>query len=293
LSGSSNPPSDDRAVKAVTRAQEATTDITSYRFTVDGQIQFRENSRTESIAITGNGVVNVEHRRANETISTRGDTRMGFREPRMAYVDGYTLDVECSRLGWARYNLTESTRWFNYTPTRATAHASGPNERLLERDRDPRWGRDGGRDCPSHGTTARSEPEPSDEERSDSRGRELSERDDTRLDQHRDRSNTQSPARNPRSRRRIDRSRHPDVSLRRLQRLNQHHPTLIRGVRKRVGEWLSRRVTPSRVSPIHSRRNPPSEHPIEGFCGDDSAALYTVRRYPTNFKSSRAVLLDT
>jgi hypothetical protein len=116
FSGTSNPPSDDRAVDAVTQAQAATTDITSYRFTADGQVRFRENSRTESIAITGNGVVNVEHRRANETISTRGDTRIGFREPRMAYVDGYTLDVECSRLGWARYNLTESTRWFNYTP---------------------------------------------------------------------------------------------------------------------------------------------------------------------------------
>lgn len=115
LFGSSQPPSDDRAVEAVTQAQEATRDITSYRFTVDGQVQIRENSRTESIEITGKGVVNVEHRRANETIGTRGDTRVGFRETRMAYVDGYTLDVECSRLGWARYHLTESTRWLNYT----------------------------------------------------------------------------------------------------------------------------------------------------------------------------------
>lgn len=56
LSGSSNPPSDDRVVEAVTQAQEATSDITSYRFTVDGQVQIRENSRTESIEITGTGL---------------------------------------------------------------------------------------------------------------------------------------------------------------------------------------------------------------------------------------------
>jgi len=115
LFGSSNPPSDDRAVEAVTKAQKATGNITSYRSTVDGQVRIRENSRTESIEITGNGAVNVDHRRANGTIGTRGDTRMGFRETRMAYLDGYTLDIECARLGWARYNLTESRRWLNYT----------------------------------------------------------------------------------------------------------------------------------------------------------------------------------
>ena len=115
FSGSPNPPSDDRAVEAVMQAQEASRDITSYRFTVDGQIQIRENSREESTEITGSGVVNVEDRRANETIGTRDDARVGFRERRRAYADGYTLDVECSRLGWARYNLTESTKWFNYT----------------------------------------------------------------------------------------------------------------------------------------------------------------------------------
>lgn len=114
LSGSPNPPSDDRAVEAVSQVQEATGEITSYWFTVDGQVQIRETSRTESIEITGNGIVNVKHRRANETIP-HGDTRTMVRGARMAYVDGYTLEVECSRLGWSRYNLTESTRWLNYT----------------------------------------------------------------------------------------------------------------------------------------------------------------------------------
>jgi hypothetical protein len=114
LSGSSNPPSDDRAVEAVMQAQEATGDITSYRFTVDGQVQISENSRTESTEITGDGVVDVEHRRVNETIN-RGVQGPGYRVARIGYVDGYTFDVECSRVGWARYNLTESTRWFNYT----------------------------------------------------------------------------------------------------------------------------------------------------------------------------------
>ena len=113
--GSSAPPSDERAVAAVDRAREATDGVTSYRFTVDGEVRIRESGRTESVGIRGSGVVDVAHRRANETVVTRGDTALVVRDTRRAYVEGYTLDVECSRLGWARYDLAESTRWVEYT----------------------------------------------------------------------------------------------------------------------------------------------------------------------------------
>lgn len=115
LSGSPEPPSDQRAVDAVDRAQRAALNVTSYRYTVDGQVQIRDNGRTESIDIAGNGIVNVDQQRVNMTVHTRGGTRTGRRGTRVAYLDGYTLDVACARLGWARHNLTESTRWLNYT----------------------------------------------------------------------------------------------------------------------------------------------------------------------------------
>jgi hypothetical protein len=116
LYGSSASPSDQRAVDAVDRAQEAALDVTSYRYTTDGQVQMRDDSRSRSVEQTGGGTVDVNQQRANVTVRIRGDTRVGLRETRMGHLDGYTFDVECSRLGWARYNLTESTRWLNYTP---------------------------------------------------------------------------------------------------------------------------------------------------------------------------------
>lgn len=115
LYGSSDAPSDQRAVDAVNQAQEETRNISYYQFTTDGQVQIRANSRSESVEVMGNGIVNVDRQRANVTGHTRGDSRVGLRDTRMAYLDGYTLDIECSRLGWARYNLTESTTWLNYT----------------------------------------------------------------------------------------------------------------------------------------------------------------------------------
>lgn len=116
LYGPSNAPSDQRAVEALNHTQAEVPNIKSYRFTVDGQVQIHDNSRTESVDVTGGGIVNVNRQRMNLTVGTRGDTPLGHPGPRVAYLEGYTLDMECSRMGWARYNLTESPRWFNYTP---------------------------------------------------------------------------------------------------------------------------------------------------------------------------------
>ena len=115
LYGSSVPASDPKAVEALQQSQAASLDVTSYRYTIDGQVQIRQESRERSVEITGQGIVDVDRQRANETIHTRGDTAVGQRGTRAGYVDGYTLSVSCARVGWARHNLTESTRWFNYT----------------------------------------------------------------------------------------------------------------------------------------------------------------------------------
>lgn len=115
LYGTSGPPSDPRAVDALDRARTATLNASSYRYTIDGQVQIRHDSRLESVDLTGHGVTDVDRQRANVTVHTRGDTPVGQRDTRVAYVDGYTLDVACARVGWARHNLSESTRWFNYT----------------------------------------------------------------------------------------------------------------------------------------------------------------------------------
>jgi hypothetical protein len=116
LPGSSAPPSDQRAVDAVANAQDTSRNVTAYRVSIDGQVRIRDDSRSESIEITGEGLVNADRQQMNVTVGSRGDTGVGLRNTRMAYVDGYTLTTECSRLGWARYNLTDSTQWFNYTP---------------------------------------------------------------------------------------------------------------------------------------------------------------------------------
>lgn len=52
LYGSSASSSDQRAVDAVDRAQEAALDVTSYRYTTDGQVQMRDDSRSRSVEQT-------------------------------------------------------------------------------------------------------------------------------------------------------------------------------------------------------------------------------------------------
>lgn len=116
LSGSSASPSDHRAVEAVDRAQAEARNVASYRFTVEGQVQIHDKGRTESVEVTGDGIVNVDRQRMNLTVGSRGNSPVVHPGSRMAYLDGYTLDMECSRMGWARYNLTGSTRWLNFTP---------------------------------------------------------------------------------------------------------------------------------------------------------------------------------
>lgn len=115
LYGPSMSASDPKAVDALNHAQQASRSVTSYRYAIDGQVRIRDNGREKSVEITGHGIVNVDRQRANETVRTSGDTEAGRRDTRVAFVDGYALSVSCSRVGWARHNLTASTRWVNYT----------------------------------------------------------------------------------------------------------------------------------------------------------------------------------
>lgn len=108
LFGPSQPPSDERAVAALDRAQAAAADVTSYRFSVDGRVEATSDGERLSRDVTGSGAVNVGERRMNATVRTRDGARS-------TYIHGYTVDTECSRIGWTRRNLTRSTRWLNYT----------------------------------------------------------------------------------------------------------------------------------------------------------------------------------
>ncbi len=114
--GQTGATSDPRAVEAVNQARQTSLNVTSYRYTIDGHVKITRNSQARTIALTGEGIVNAERQRVNLTVRSRGDTRVGHRHQRVAYVDNYTLDVACSRLGWARQNLSPSTNWFNYSP---------------------------------------------------------------------------------------------------------------------------------------------------------------------------------
>lgn len=107
--GSSRPPSDQRALDAVSRSQTAMDDVTSYRFSLEGHMEATTNDDSLSFDVTGGGDVNVSRHRLNATVRAREASRS-------TYVTGYTAYTECSRMGWERENLTRSTRWFNYTP---------------------------------------------------------------------------------------------------------------------------------------------------------------------------------
>lgn len=116
LYGPSNPASDERAVEQIKQVRAEVPNVSSYRVTVDGRVRIADDSRSRRVEVSGEGTVNVSRQRLILTVDMQDDARVGHRGPRMAYLDRYTLDLECSRMGWARYNLTESTRWFNYTP---------------------------------------------------------------------------------------------------------------------------------------------------------------------------------
>lgn len=107
--GPSRPPSDERALDAVDRGLTAAGDVASYRFSVDGRVEATGDGDTRTIDLSGGGVANVTRRRLNATTRARGAARS-------SYVDGYTAYTECTRIGWARENLTRSTPWIDHSP---------------------------------------------------------------------------------------------------------------------------------------------------------------------------------
>jgi len=117
LLGPSRPPSDQRALDAVNRSQEAVADVESYRFALDGHVTATDGDERGALDVTGEGVANVSRQRLNATISADdGSAPAPMHDAtRSAYVTGYTAYTEC-RVGWGRENLTRSTPWVDHTP---------------------------------------------------------------------------------------------------------------------------------------------------------------------------------
>lgn len=115
--GPSRPSSDQRALDAVNRSQEAVADVESYRFTLDGHVAATDGDERVSFDVTGEGAVNVSRQRLNATARADDGSAPApmHDETRSAYVTGYTAYTEC-RVGWGRENLTRSTPWVDHTP---------------------------------------------------------------------------------------------------------------------------------------------------------------------------------
>lgn len=117
LGGPSRPPSDQRAADMLNRSQEALTDVTSYRTTVDGRVEASRNDEQLRLSVTGTVAVNASTQQMNGTARIDGGPEMpGRSERQTTYVTGHTVYAECARLGWERRNLSQSRSWLTYTP---------------------------------------------------------------------------------------------------------------------------------------------------------------------------------
>ncbi len=130
LGGPSRPPSDQRAMDALNRSQDAMAEATSYRTTVDGRVEATGNDEEMTLSVTGTVAVNATTQQMNATARLRGERDVAGRSgTQQTYVDGYTAYAECARIGWERQNLSESRPWFTYTPvarSRPVATSASP-----------------------------------------------------------------------------------------------------------------------------------------------------------------------
>lgn len=117
LGGPSRPPSDQRALDALNRSQDAMAEVTSYRTTVDGRVEATGNDEEMTLSLTGTVAVNATTQQMNATARVRGERDIARRSgTQQTYVDGYTAYAECARIGWERQNLSEARPWLTYTP---------------------------------------------------------------------------------------------------------------------------------------------------------------------------------
>jgi hypothetical protein len=113
--GASRPPSDQRALDALDRTRAALAPVTSYRARVDGAAELTAGEERETVALDGEVLVDVSARETNGT-GRLSDVFLPGTAVRRTYVTGYTAYTECRLTGWGRQNLSESRRWFAYTP---------------------------------------------------------------------------------------------------------------------------------------------------------------------------------
>jgi len=109
--GASQPTSDDRALDALNRTDEALDSVPTYRFRTDMRVSASKGDRSRTSSATSDGVVDVQNRRMRVATEVEDETRD-------AYVDGYKSYTECTSPwdGWGVENRSESASWATFAP---------------------------------------------------------------------------------------------------------------------------------------------------------------------------------
>ncbi len=115
LGGPSQPPSDQRALDALERAQVALEDVETYRATVDGQVEARSNDNSLTVEFSMDEETNVSTQTSNATVALTGLPGPTNSRTLSVHVLDYTAYTECARTGWGRTNLSQSQDWVTYT----------------------------------------------------------------------------------------------------------------------------------------------------------------------------------
>ncbi len=116
LGGSPQPPSDDRAVRALDRAHEAVEELDSYRATTDGRVDVSANEESLSVDFTVEETVNVSARTLLATAEISGERGSPIESgTRTTYLADTRAYVECARMGWGSHNLSADRPWIAYT----------------------------------------------------------------------------------------------------------------------------------------------------------------------------------
>lgn len=115
LGGPSQPPSDQRAIDALDRAEVALNDVKSYRATVDGQVEARSTDNSITVEFSMDERTNISSQMSNATVALTGlPGPMNSRTLSVHLLD-YTAYTECARTGWGQTDLSESRDWVTYT----------------------------------------------------------------------------------------------------------------------------------------------------------------------------------
>lgn len=91
--GSGPPPSDPAAERAVSRAVNASTDVTDYRVAGTGRAELTNGDRAKTVRFSRQTAVNRTARRGRVTVRSRGENETGYLAPDGFYVPCYSVNV--------------------------------------------------------------------------------------------------------------------------------------------------------------------------------------------------------